>query len=181
MKLLHIDASILGDNSVSRRVSAAIVERLRASDPDLVVTYRDLSSTPLPHLSAPPGASREKGDSEDRAILQEFLEADIVVVGAPMYNFTVPTQLKAWIDRILVAGETFRYGAQGVEGLAGDKRVIFAIARGGVYGAGLPSAAAEHAETYLRTAFGFIGIVNPEVIVAEGILLWTGTTREGRR
>jgi FMN-dependent NADH-azoreductase len=94
-----------------------------------------------------------------------------VVIGAPMYNFTVPTQLKAWLDRILVAGETFRYGAQGAEGLAGDKPVIIAIARGGVYGAGLPSAAAEHAETYLHTVFGFIGIVNPEVIVAEGILL----------
>jgi len=170
MKLLHIDASILGDNSVSRRVSAAIVERLRASNPDLVVTCRDLSSTPLPHLSAPPATLNEEGDAEDRAILQEFLEADIVVVGAPMYNFTVPTQLKAWIDRILVAGETFRYGAQGAEGLAGDKRVIIAIARGGVYGAALPSAAAEHAETYLRTVFGFIGIVDPEVIVAEGLL-----------
>jgi FMN-dependent NADH-azoreductase len=86
-----------------------------------------------------------------------------------MYNFTIPTQLKAWIDRILVAGKTFQYGPQGVEGLAGNKRVIIAISRGGLYGAGMPSETAEHVETYLRTVFAFIGITNPEIIVAEGI------------
>lgn len=171
MKLLHIDASILGGNSVSRKVSAAIVDRLRAANPDLAVTYRDLSSAPLPHLSAPPGASSDVArDSMDRALLEEFLDADIVVIGAPMYNFTIPTQLKAWIDRILVAGKTFRYGAQGPEGLAGNKRVIIAISRGGLYGAGSPAAAFEHVESYLRTVFGFIG-VTPEFIVAEGMLV----------
>jgi FMN-dependent NADH-azoreductase len=104
-----------------------------------------------------------------QAALDEFLAADIVVIGAPMYNFTIPTQLKAWIDRVLVAGKTFQYGAQGVEGLAGNKRVIIAISRGGLYGAGMPSETAEHVETYLRTVFAFIGITNPEIIVAEGI------------
>lgn len=88
-----------------------------------------------------------------------------------MYNFTIPSQLKAWIDRIIVADKTFRYGPQGAEGLAGNKRLIIAISRGGLYGAGTPSAAAEHVETYLRAAFGFIGIANPEIIVAEGILI----------
>ena len=86
-----------------------------------------------------------------------------------MYNFTIPTQLKAWIDRILIAGKTFRYGANGPEGLAGDKRVIIAISRGGFYGPGAPSEAAEHLETYLRTVFGFIGVTNLEFIVAEGV------------
>jgi FMN-dependent NADH-azoreductase len=94
-----------------------------------------------------------------------------VVIGAPMYNFSVPSQLKAWIDRILVAGKTFRYGANGPEGLAGNKRVIIAISRGGLYGAGTQAAAAEHLETYLRTVFGFIGVTNPEIILAEGIQL----------
>jgi FMN-dependent NADH-azoreductase len=103
------------------------------------------------------------------AVLDEFLAADIVVIGAPMYNFTVPTQLKAWIDRILVAGKTFRYGPQGVEGLAAGKRVIVAISRGGFYGYGTPAAPAEHLETYLRAVFGFIGITNPEFIIAEGV------------
>jgi FMN-dependent NADH-azoreductase len=102
-------------------------------------------------------------------VLEEFLAADIVVIGAPMYNFTIPSQLKAWIDRILVAGKTFKYSAQGVQGLAGNKRVIIAISRGGFYGAGTPSAAAEHLETYLHSVFNFIGIANPEIIVAEGV------------
>jgi FMN-dependent NADH-azoreductase len=181
MKLLHIDASILGDNSVSRRVSAAIVDRLRQATPGLEIIYRDLSSAPLSHLSGahlaaaqgvvPEAPALQQDMAASQIALEEFLAADIVVIGAPMYNFTVPSQLKAWIDRILVAGKTFRYGAQGAEGLAGNKRVIVAISRGGLYGAGMPSAGAEHVETYLRTVFGFIGIANPEIIVAEGILV----------
>lgn len=179
MKLLHIDASILGDHSVSRRISAAIVDRLRGALPGLEVEYRDLASAPLSHLSglhlaAAAGANVQSPSLHEETTtgpdaLEQFLVADIVVIGAPMYNFTVPSQLKAWIDRILVAGKTFRYGPGGVEGLAGDKRVIIAISRGGFYGAGMASAAAEHVETYLRTVFGFIGIANPDIIVAEGI------------
>jgi len=151
MKLLHIDSSVLGPHSVSRQVSAAIVDRLRQATPGLEVVYRDLTSTPLAHLSG------------------SHLAADIVVLGAPMYNFTIPSQLKAWIDRILVAGKTFKYGAQGAEGLAGNKRVIIAISRGGFYGAGTPAAVGEHLETYLRWVFGFIGVTNPEFISADGI------------
>jgi len=103
------------------------------------------------------------------AALDDFLAADIVVIGAPMYNFTIPSQLKAWIDRILVAGKTFKYSEKGVEGLAGNKRVIVAISRGGFYGADTPAAAGEHLETYLRWVFGFIGITNLEIIAADGI------------
>ena len=104
-----------------------------------------------------------------QAVLDEFLGADIVVIGAPMYNFGIPSQLKAWIDRIAVAGKTFRYTATGPEGLAGNKRVIIAVSRGGFYGAGMPAAALEHVESYLRSVFGFLGITDVEVVVAEGL------------
>ncbi len=117
----------------------------------------------------PEAPALQRDIAESQAVLEEFLAADVVVIGAPMYNFTLPSQLKAWIDRICVAGKTFRYGPQGAEGLAGDKRVIIAISRGGFYGANTPSAAAEHLETYLRAVFGFIGVKNPEIIAAEGV------------
>jgi FMN-dependent NADH-azoreductase len=179
MKLLHIDASILGGNSVSRQLSAAVVDRLKATIPNLDVTYRDITSEPLSHLSgahlaAAQGATPESADVQadiaaSSAALDEFLAADIVVIGAPMYNFTIPSQLKAWIDRILVAGKTFRYSEKGLEGLAAGKRVIVAISRGGFYGADMPTAAGEHLETYLRWVFGFIGIPNPEIIAADGL------------
>jgi FMN-dependent NADH-azoreductase len=181
MKFLHIDASILGANSASRQLSGAVVERLRKATPDVEITYRDLAAEPLRHLSgahlaAAQGASPETADlradlAASQAVLEEFLSADTVVIGAPMYNFTLPSQLKAWIDRIVVAGKTFRYGASGPEGLAGDKRVIIAISRGGFYGPGAPAAALEHLETYLRGILGFIGVTSPEFIVAEGLLL----------
>ncbi|MEW6639979.1 MAG: FMN-dependent NADH-azoreductase [Pseudomonadota bacterium] len=178
-KLLHIDASILGGHSVSRQLSAAVVERLRRTLPDIEVTYRDIGSAPPSHLSeahlaaiqgaAVDTAALARDLAESRAVLDEFLEADIVVIGAPMYNFTVPSQLKAWIDRILVPGKTFQYSANGVEGLAGGKRVIAVVSRGGFYGPDTPAAAGEHLDTYLRWVFGFIGITAPEIIIAEGI------------
>ncbi|HZR73379.1 FMN-dependent NADH-azoreductase [Bradyrhizobium sp.] len=179
-KLLHIDSSVLGPNSISRQVSAAIVDRLRQTTPDLNVTYRDLSSTPLSHLSgahlaAAQGASPSADVAQELAagavVLDEFLAADTVVLGAPMYNFTIPSQLKAWIDRIVIAGKTFKYGEQGPQGLAGDKRVIVAISRGGFYGPGTPIAALEHLESYLRGVFGFIGVTKLEFISADGIQL----------
>lgn len=178
MKLLHIDSSVLGPNSVSRQVSAAIVDRLARATPSVEITYRDLAAAPLAHLSgahlaAAQGAAADAALQPDlvagQAVLEEFLAADIVVIGAPMYNFTIPTQLKAWIDRIAVAGKTFKYDASGVHGLAGGKRVIIALSRGNFYGAGAPAAVYEHTETYLRGVFGFIGVTDIEVIVAEGI------------
>jgi len=179
MKLLHVDASILGANSASRQVSAAVVARLAQAAPGLDVTYRDLAQTPLAHLSgehiaAAMGAQAEPAAvqrelAESQTVLREFLEADTVVIGAPMYNFTIPSQLKAWIDRIVVRGQTFQYGEQGAKGLAGNKRVIIAISRGGFYGAGQPAAALEHLETYLRGVLAFIGVTEPEIIVAEGL------------
>ncbi|HTJ28384.1 MAG TPA: FMN-dependent NADH-azoreductase [Candidatus Limnocylindria bacterium] len=180
MNLLHVDASILGTHSVSRQLTAAIADRLREGDPGLVVTYRDLAAEPLAHLTPevlpddhPLAALRTADDPAARAlsaaVLEEFLAADVVVVGAPMYNFTIPSQLKAWIDRLLIPGKTFTYSEQGPAGLAGGKRVIVALSRGGIYAAGMPTVANEHVEPVLRTAFGFMGITNPEFIVAEGI------------
>jgi FMN-dependent NADH-azoreductase len=124
------------------------------------VVYRDLAAEPLPHLTLDAFA--------DTTVLDEFLAADTIVIGAPMYNFTLPTQLKAWIDRILVAGTTFRYTENGPEGLAGDKRVIVALARGGFYSEGSPASALEHLQSYLRGVFNFIGI-EPEFVAADGL------------
>ena len=124
--------------------------------------YRDLAANPLPHLTLDAFA--------DTSVLDEFLAADTVVIGAPMYNFTLPTQLKAWIDRLAIAGTTFRYTENGPEGLVKDKRVIVALARGGFYGEGTPAAALEHLETYLRGVFNFIG-VEPEFVAADGLAI----------
>ncbi|MGZ5985057.1 MAG: FMN-dependent NADH-azoreductase [Caulobacteraceae bacterium] len=163
MKLLHLDSSILGENSVSRSVSAAVVAQLKSAHRDLQVTYRDLVAQPLAHLTLEALA--------DPTYVDEFLAADVVVIGAGMYNFALPTQLKAWIDRVAVAGKTFRYTEAGAQGLAGGKRVIVALARGGSYGSGSPTESMEHAERYLRTVFGFFGVTDVEFIVAEGIAL----------
>ena len=160
MTILHIDSSINGENSASRAISRSIVDQLRALDPGAELAVRDLVTEPLPHLTLEAFA-----DSE---VLDEFLAADTVVIGAPMYNFTLPTQLKAWLDRILIAGKTFRYGADGPEGMVKGKRVIVALARGGFYNEGSPASALEHLESYLRGAFNFIG-VEPEFVVADGL------------
>ncbi|WP_315784507.1 MULTISPECIES: FMN-dependent NADH-azoreductase [unclassified Bradyrhizobium] len=178
-QLLHVDSSVLGPHSVSRQVSAAIVARLRQLTPGLEVTYRDVAAEPLLHLSGAHVATMRGGAAADpaieaditsgQAVLEEFLRADTVVIGAPMYNFSIPSQLKAWIDRIAVAGKTFKYGPNGPEGLAGDKRVIIAISRGGRYGADTPMAAFEHLETYLRGVFSFIGVKDLTFIAADGV------------
>lgn len=179
MKLLHIDASILGGNSASRELSAAVAGRVIQDTPNVEVTYRDLAQKPLAHLSGehlaaaqgvvPESPALQKDITESQAALEEFLAADTVVIGAPMYNFSIPSQLKAWIDRIAVAGKTFRYTEKGPVGLAGGKRVIVVISRGGFYGPGTPAEAAEHVQTYLRAVFGFIGVTDLEFIVAEGL------------
>lgn len=162
MKLLHLDSSILGENSVSRSISAAVVKQLKAAHPDLQVTYHDLVANPLAHLTLDALA--------DPTLVDEFLAADVVVIGAGMYNFGLPTQLKAWIDRVAIAGKTFRYTEAGPQGLAGGKRVIVALARGGHYGEGA-AAAMEHAESYLKVIFGFWGITDVEFILADGIAM----------
>jgi FMN-dependent NADH-azoreductase len=160
--ILQIDSSINGENSASRTITSRIVDQLKALNWGEEVIHRDLAAQPLPHLTLDAFA--------DTSVLDEFLAADTVVVGAPMYNFTLPTQLKAWIDRIAIAGKTFRYTENGPEGLAGGKRVIIALARGGIYDVGSPAAALEHLESYLRGIFNFIGI-EPEFVAADGLAI----------
>ena len=167
MKLLHIDSSALGEASVTRELSAAIVAAWRQARPDLQVDYLDLDRDPLPHLT---GATLARQDPEaaarEDALVRQFLDADVVVIGAPMYNFGIPSTLKAWIDRIAVRGKTFRYGPDGPEGLAGGRQVIVASARGSAFGEGH---AADFQEPYLRQLFAFLGVDQVRFVRAEGV------------
>jgi len=160
--ILHLDSSINGENSASRTLSHSIVDQVRLSNWGDKLVYRDLAANPLPHLTLEAFA--------DTSVLDEFLAADTIVIGAPMYNFTLSSQLKAWIDRIAISGKTFRYTENGPEGLVGDKRVIIGLARGGIYSEGSPAVALEHLETYLRGVFNFLGI-EPEFVIAEGLAI----------
>jgi FMN-dependent NADH-azoreductase len=167
MQVLHIDSSILGDNSASRVLSKEIVSRLLAEHADAQVKYLDLAAAALPHLSGRSLAQLDPQESaQDAQALDDFLAADVIVIGAPMYNFSIPSQLKAWIDRVVVKGKTFRYTQAGPEGLANGKRVLVGLARGSVYPHGSP---AEFAESYLKHVFGFIGVSDVEFIRAEGL------------
>ena len=176
MKLLHLDSSILGDASASRQLSAELV-RSWAQQGDVQVTYRDLAADALSHFSAltlaaggTPEQLRDAAQAHEVALgeatLAEFLAADALVIGAPMYNFTIPTQLKAWIDRIAVAGKTFRYTEKGPQGLAGGKKVVIVSTAGGIH-AGQPSGQAH--EDYLKLVLGFLGITDIDVVRAEGL------------
>ena len=180
MKLLHIDSSILGTHSATRELGAAVVESWRGRQPDIEVQYLDLAREPLGDLtgaliaarSSPPavaGAELQSDIARSERALDDFLAADVIVVGAPMYNFSIPSQLKAWIDRIAVAGKTFRYTEKGPEGLAKGKKIIVISARGGMYGAGSPAAALDFQENYLRGIFGFLGVTDVEFVRAEGL------------
>lgn len=169
MKLLHIDSSALGANSVSRVLSGAVVDRFRAEAPATEVIRYDLDAEPLPHLTAQALAGDDPALAERSArMLADFLAADVLVIGVPMYNFGVPSTLKAWIDRVAVAGKTFRYTADGPEGLATGKRAILAITQGGVHEAG---GASDFQESYLRFVLGFLGVTDIEVIRAQGVNL----------
>lgn len=183
MKILHLDTSIMGETSVTRELTHLIVKTLQSRFPDADITYRDLVDVEVPHLTRAnlPTAHRlaldanlldEEGllaRAQSDAMLSEFQTADTVVIGAPMYNFSVPSQLKSWLDRIMIGGVTFRYGPNGPEGLAVGKRIIVAVARGGFYGSENGEISAEHAERYLRSLFAFIGIPDPEFILADGM------------
>jgi len=179
MKILQIDSSPLGDASVSRQLTKATVDAWRARYPQAELVYRDLVVDAPAHLDAERVAVVKFGkdaeltpaQAEERALIDaivgEFLSADVVVIGAPMYNFTVPTQLKAWIDRLAQAGRTFRYTETGPVGLAGGRKVIIASSRGGIYTAGLE--ALDHQEAYLRAILGFIGVTDIDFVRAEGL------------
>lgn len=180
MKILHVDSSILFGDSVSRRLTAEIVAALTAKAPQATVSRLDLAAEPVGHLTAahlgaaqgaPVPAALEADVAAGRKALGAFMEADVVVIGAPMYNFSVPSQLKAWVDRLAVAGVTFRYSEKGPEGLCGGKKVIVASSRGGVFSAGSPIAALDHQESYLTAFFGFLGITDVTFVRAEGVAM----------
>ena len=183
MKLLHIDSSILGTNSVSRQMTQSIAAQWVASHPGTAVDHQDLAVNGPSHLSIeslgfrlPPSTvalsevqKRENAVSE--ALVTQFLAADVVVIGAPLYNFTIPTQLKSWIDRIAQAGRTFTYTDKGPKGLAGGKTVIVALSRGGMYSSSEGGQAMEHQESYLKVLFGFLGVTDLRFVRAEGLAM----------
>jgi len=182
MKLLHLDASVLNENSASRVLTAEIVQKLRAKHADLQVTYRDLAADAPAHLSAEILGTRfapadqwnplQKAEAAlTETLLEEFLGADIVVIGAPMYNFSIPTQLKAWIDRIAQVGRTFRYGENGPVGLAGGKKVIIGSSRGGAYSTSEQMRAMDFQEDYLKVVLGFVGVTDVTIVRAEGLAM----------
>jgi FMN-dependent NADH-azoreductase len=168
MNILHIDSSALGAYSVSRQLTTDIVAELKRSSPNAAIHYRDLAAQPLPHWTPAADAS-DPAAVMGTEMLEEFLAADVIVIGAPMYNFAISSSLKAWLDRVLVAGKTFRYTANGPEGLARGKRVIVASSRGGFYGKDTAGAVMDFQEPYLRAALGFIGIDDIEFVRAEGV------------
>ncbi|HQC84248.1 MAG TPA: NAD(P)H-dependent oxidoreductase [Rhodoferax sp.] len=183
MKLLHIDSSVLGNNSVSRQLTAEIVAKWRTSHPGTAVDYLDLAIDAPSHLSADslgfrmaPGAVdltdiQRQENAVSEALVQQFLAADVIVIGAPLYNFSIPSQLKAWIDRVAQVGRTFKYTEKGPQGLAGGKTVIVASTRGGVYSTSEGGRAMEHQESYLQTVFGFFGITDVRFVRAEGLAM----------
>lgn len=180
MKLLHIDSSVLAEHSVSRQLTARIVTEWQATHPGTAVEYLDLAQdTPATLSGAELAARMTPADSRSaeqaaaaartEALLQQFLAADVIVVGAPMYNFSIPSQLKNWIDCIAQAGRTFKYTETGPVGLAGNKTVIVASTRGGVYSTSEALRALDHQESYLRAVLGFMGIDNVRIVRAEGV------------
>ena len=182
-KLLHIDSSILGGNSVSRQLTAQIVASWRAAHPATEVSYLDLAVDTPSHLSAdslgfrlPAGAAdlsevHQRENALSEALVSQFLAADVLVIGAPLYNFSIPSQLKAWIDRIAQVGRTFKYTDKGAVGLAGGKTVIVASTRGGLYSTSDAGNAMEHQESYLKTVFGFLGVTDVRFVRAEGLAM----------
>lgn len=179
MKLLHIDSSVLGANSVSRALTARTVAEWQATHPGTVVDYLDLAVAAPSHLSidslgfrAPQEnqtALQRRENAISEALVSQFLAADVIVVGAPLYNFSIPSQLKAWIDRIAQPGRTFKYTEQGPQGLATGKTVIVASTRGGIYSTSDAGRALEHQESYLQAVFGFLGITDVRFVRAEGV------------
>lgn len=179
MKILHLDSSVLGDNSASRALTRKVAEAWRQTVPAASVRYRDLGSEAPRHLSpdyfaisATPEQERSAAQTTELtlsdALIEEFLAADALIIGAPLYNFTIPSGLKAWIDRITVAGKTFHYTAEGPIGLAGDKKVVIVATSGGRY-ADSPVDLAHVG--HLVTVLNFLGIKDITVVRAAGLAL----------
>ena len=192
MKLLHIDSSVLGAMSASRQLTTKIRAKIVTANPGIDVEYLDLAADPPGHLNADSlgfaaGQSAELSSVQRRenatseALVSQFLSADLIIVGAPLYNFNVPSQLKAWIDRIAQAGRTFKYTDRGAVGLATGKTVFIASSRGGVYSTSEAARAMEHQESYLQVMFGFLGITDIRIVRAEGLAMGDAVRAEAMR
>lgn len=175
-KLLQIKASLFSGAGQSSRLADDFVAACRARHPEAELTVRDLASEPIPHLDAerfqafiadPSQRTPQQAEIVDYSdgLIRELREADVVVLGLPMYNFGVPSTLKAYFDHIARAGVTFRYTANGPEGLLQGKRVYVLAARGGLY-AGTPL---DSQTGYVRDFFGFLGMQDVEFVYAEGL------------
>jgi FMN-dependent NADH-azoreductase len=173
---LVLTSSVLGDASVSNELVQDVVTGLRSQDPTLRVISRDLGVTPIPHISLdsatairgaePANAAQAEAQALSNELIAELKAADVVVIGAPMYNFGIASNLKSWFDYVLRAGITFRYGESGPEGLLKGKRAIVVESRGGLYSEG-PAQGMDAQEPHLRTLLGFIGITDVTFIRAE--------------
>lgn len=181
MKILHLDSGLFANQSVTRALSAQLVKRLQQESTNSELIYRDLVAESPAHLTAEilMAAGKQEAERSDfeqqqtkltEKLLEELFAADTLVISAPMYNFTIPSQLKAWLDRVLQAGKTFRYTDKGAEGLVTGKTAYIVSSRGGIYSTG-GAAAMEHQESYLTSALAFIGITDVKVIRAEGVNL----------
>lgn len=176
MKLLQIDSSARV-SSVSRKLTAQFAEEWKKNHPQGQVIYRDLSTTALPPITDSWGATfveESKHTPAQRAylstsdkLIEELQAADTVVIGAPMYNFSISSQLKAWIDQIVRMGKTFGYGAEGPRGLLGNKKVFVITSRGGAYEKGSPAAVFDFQEPYLQAILAFVGLTDVTFIHAE--------------
>ncbi|PTM40812.1 NAD(P)H-dependent oxidoreductase [Bosea sp. 124] len=174
--LLVLNSSASGAASVSRQLIEETVTRLRGQDPALKVVERDLGTSPVPHLTAdsaaairgtePANEAQTQARALSDALVEELKAADVIVIGAPMYNFGIPSTLKAWFDYVLRAGVTFKYSEAGPEGLLKGKRAIVVESRGGLYSSG-PAQSLDSQEPHLRTLLGFIGISDVTFVRAE--------------
>ena len=177
MKVLILDSSAQGDASVSNGLTRQFTEQLRRADPAMVVKMRDIGSDPVPHLVAETVTGirgTAESDAEKQALalsdalIDELREADLIVIGAPMYNFGISSTLKSWFDHVLRARVTFRYTEAGPEGLLKDKRAVVIETRAGVYSKG-PASAMDGQEPHLRTMLGFMGIDDVRFVRVEGL------------
>lgn len=185
--LLHIDASPLGVDSISRHLSHEFEESWKKANPDAIIVRRDLTTSGLTPIDAnwigaayTPPASRTD-EQRDRLALSDTLIAELrladeIVVGVPMHNFTVAANLRLWIDLVARVGETFSYGENGPVGLLNNKKATFVIASGGTYGPGTAMESFNFVEPYLRTVFAFMGITETRFHVADGV----GQLRSGK-
>jgi FMN-dependent NADH-azoreductase len=174
--ILIVDSAATGESSVSRRLTRAAAEAIAARAPEAHVVLRDVGSNPIPHLTAETVPAIRAGIVENEAarealalsdaLIAELKAADVVVIGAPMYNFGMPSTLKAWFDHVLRARITFQYSEAGPEGLLKGKKAIVIEARAGLYSEG-PAAALDSQEPHIRTLLGFMGIDDITFVRAE--------------